>query len=69
MVEQLADAIDDAFFQRMVIEDCGIEERREQGILRGGCARFVQQAAPDRIDDGDLIILAGLYACDHVSCP
>ncbi len=51
MIETFANAIDDAFFQRPVIDDRGIEERGQKRILIGGCAGLFAHAVPDGIDD------------------
>jgi hypothetical protein len=72
MVETFAYAIDDAFLQRPVIDDRGIEEGGQKRIPLGGCTRFFAHAAPDGIDDLYLaraVDLANVRCCDHWRSP
>ncbi|MNY61848.1 hypothetical protein D3C86_1985830 [compost metagenome] len=69
MIEALADAVDDAFFQRMLVDDRGIEERCQHRILLGGEACLLAQAAPDRIHQLERFRLTKFGRRDHRRTP
>ncbi len=65
MIEALADAINDAFLQRPVIDHGRIEERREKRVLLGRRAGFLAQRVPDRIHGRDKLFCADIGSCGH----
>ena len=72
MVEALADAIDDAFFQRTMVDDRRIEESGKEWVLFGSSACFLAHAVPDRVHDlhrAQAFYLANIRYCDHWRSP
>jgi hypothetical protein len=49
MVEPIGDAVDDRAFQRLVIEHCAGQERRQHRIVARGLLRFDANAREQRI--------------------
>ena len=50
MIETLADAVDDGFLERRLIENGRIHERRQKRILRDRTLGFHADRIPDGID-------------------
>jgi hypothetical protein len=50
MRQPFGQAMDHRFFKRILVEDRGVEKRRQQRVARHSIRRLIAHRSPDRID-------------------
>jgi hypothetical protein len=69
MIEALADPVDHAILEGMMVEHGRVEEGGQQRIVIGGKPRFAAEAVPDRIHRLHVLSLEDFAFCGHCRSP